>query len=241
VPAAALGASPLAGLRYLAVSVTLFGGIWPITKHALEHGASPLWFALNRAGLATLTSALLLLALRRFRVPARSDLPAVVAIGLLQLGGFFALTHLALDYVPAGRTAILCNVTVFWLIPLSVWVLGDRVSPRQWWAAAVGLAGVLALMAPWSLLAGGASLAMLPGYALLLAALGVAAIAPWKRRPAADDPLERRFAVLLLPPLAAGAFVVMLAQFPLELAAPRLMFLTFGGLALTWIRSDERR
>lgn len=167
-------AGPLAGLRYLAVSVVLFGGIWPITKDALLHGATPLWFALNRAGLAALVSAALLLLMRRLRLPARGDLPCVLAIGLLQLGSFFALTHLALDWVPAGRTAILCNVTVFWLVPLSVLVLGERVSAPQWAAAAVGLLGVVALMAPWSLLggggSGGAGLGMLPGYALLLAA-----------------------------------------------------------------------
>jgi drug/metabolite transporter (DMT)-like permease len=71
--------------------------------------------------------------------------------------------------VPAGRTAILCNVTVFWLIPLSVLFLGERVSPRQWLAAGIGLLGVLALMAPWNLV-GRASSGLLAGYALLLAA-----------------------------------------------------------------------
>ncbi len=159
----------LAGLRYLAVSVFLFGGIWPVTKHAFSH-ATPLWFALNRAGLAALVSALLLAALGRLRPPRRADLPAVVAIGLLQLGGFFALTHLALGFVPAGRTAILSNVTVFWLVPLSALFLGERVSPRQWGAAAVGLIGVLALMAPWAAAPSGAtgSAVLLAGYGLLL-------------------------------------------------------------------------
>jgi O-acetylserine/cysteine efflux transporter len=148
--------------------VLLFGGIWPITKDAMRH-ATPLWFALNRAALAALVTALLLALLGRLRRPGRGDLPCVVAVGLLQLGSFFALTHLALDWVPAGRTAILCNVTVFWLIPLSVWVLGERVSPRQWASAGLGLLGVLVLMAPWSL-GGTAGLPLLLGYALLLLA-----------------------------------------------------------------------
>jgi drug/metabolite transporter (DMT)-like permease len=164
-------------LRYLAVSVFLFGGIWPVTKHAFAH-ATPLWFALNRAGLAALVSALLLAALGRLRPPGRADLPATAAIGLLQLGGFFALTHLALDFVPAGRTAILSNVTVFWLVPLSVLALGERVSPRQWAAAAVGLCGVLALMAPWAAPPAG-SASPLPGYALLLGASPVLELLPW--------------------------------------------------------------
>jgi len=153
------------GLKYLGTAVLLFGGVWPITKDALDAGAAPLWFATARAGFATVTSALLLAALGRLRPPLRSDLPAVLAIGLLQLGGFFALTHLALALVPAGRTAILGNVTIVWLVPLSVWLLRENVSGRQWAAMALGCAGIVLLMAPWSL--GQGSLA---GYALLLGA-----------------------------------------------------------------------
>ncbi|NOG69251.1 DMT family transporter [Roseicella sp. DB1501] len=160
-----------AGLPYLAVSVCLFGGIWPVTKAALAH-ATPLWFAVNRAGLAAIASALLLAAMRRLRWPERGDLPCIIGIGLLQLGAFFALTHLALAWVPAGRTAILANVTVFWLIPLSVWLLGDRVSRQQWLAVLVGLCGVLVLMRIWDVLdqAGGLGSGMLLGYAMLLGA-----------------------------------------------------------------------
>jgi O-acetylserine/cysteine efflux transporter len=168
VPPAAAPAA--VGLRYLAVSTLLFGGIWPVTKHALAH-ATPLWFALNRAGLAAAVSAIFLAFAGRLRIPALADLPSVAAIGLLQLGAFFALTHLALDFVPAGRTAILCNVTVYWLVPLSVLFLGEQVAPRQWVAAALGLCGVLALMAPWAVPSGGASsVELIAGYALLLGA-----------------------------------------------------------------------
>lgn len=157
----------LIGLRYLGISVVLFGGVWPLTKDALNAGASGLWFASARAGLATVASALLLLALGRLRWPGRADLPAVIGIGLGQLGLFFALTHLALERVPAGRTGILGNVTVFWLVPLSVWLLGDKVDRRQWLAVGAGAAGVVLLMAPWSLQG---DAARLTGYLMLLGA-----------------------------------------------------------------------
>jgi fatty-acyl-CoA synthase len=38
-------------LGYLVISVLLFGGVWPVSKDALQD-ATPLWFALNRAGMA---------------------------------------------------------------------------------------------------------------------------------------------------------------------------------------------
>jgi O-acetylserine/cysteine efflux transporter len=169
-PAARGGAPPVAttreGFRYLAVSVLLFGGVWPVTKDALTQ-ATPLWFAFNRCAMAAGVTLLLLAMLRRLRWPARADLPCILAIGLLQLGGFFALTHTALAWIPAGRMAILTNVTVFWLIPLSWWVLGERVSPPQWLAAAIGLLGVGVLMQPWAM--GGANgFGALPGYLMLL-------------------------------------------------------------------------
>ena len=154
------------GYRYLAVSVLLFGGVWPVTKDALAY-ATPLWFAFNRCAMAGAVTLLLLAGLRRLRWPARGDLPCILAIGLLQLGGFFALTHTALAWIPAGRMAILTNVTVFWLIPLSWWVLGERVSRLQWLAAGIGLLGVGVLMQPWTMTSA-AGLGALPGYLMLL-------------------------------------------------------------------------
>jgi len=155
VPAAGTGGATGApavradGLRPLLVAVLLFGGAWPITKHALAD-STPLWFALSRAGLAGLAAAAVLLPMGRLRMPGRGDLPAVLALGLLQLGGFFALAHLAVALVPAGRTAIVANVTIPFLVPLSVLLLGERVSPARWCAAGLGLAGTLVLVGPWA-------------------------------------------------------------------------------------------
>ena len=119
--------------------------------------------------------------------------------------------------MPAGRTAILGNVTVFWPIPLSVLVLGERVSARQWWAAAIGLLGVAMLMAPWSLISG-ATLGMLPGYGLLLGRASPGRSPSWSRAAT-----RRRRPVLELLPwcFALGALLIL----PLALwRAP------FGGL-----------
>ena len=171
-------------LRLLGVAVVLFGGAWPITKDALEH-ATPLWFGTSRAVLAALVATALLAVLGRLRLPQRADLRAVLCLGLLQLGGFFALTHLAVALVPAGRTAVISNVVTFWLIPLSVVVLGEEVSRRRWMAAGLGLAGAAVLVGPWAV--DWSDRAMLSGHLMLLLAglfwsLAIVATRKWPPR-----------------------------------------------------------
>lgn len=139
-----------AAIPQVLAAVLLFGGAWPITKAALAD-ATPMWFAAGRAGLAATAAAVVLLLLGRLRLPQRRDWPTVFFIGVFQLGGFFAFTHAAVALVPAGRTAILSNVVTYWVIPLSVIVLGERVSPRRWLSAAVGISGAAVLAGPWAI------------------------------------------------------------------------------------------
>jgi drug/metabolite transporter (DMT)-like permease len=156
------------GLAQLAGSVVLLGSTWPVIKAAIAAGASPLWFAAGRAGCSALTLVVVLGALGRLRVPGRRDVPAVLAVGVCQLAGFFALSHTAMQWVPAGRSAVLSNVTTIWIVPLSVLLLRERIPPRRWLAAALGVAGAAVLMGPWAI--DWASPNVLIGHALLLAA-----------------------------------------------------------------------
>ncbi|HEV7487129.1 MAG TPA: O-antigen ligase family protein [Thermoanaerobaculia bacterium] len=79
----------------------------------------------------------------------------------------------------------------------------------------------------------------LPGYALLAGAIALLAIPARRRR---DNPVprtaEQAVAHAIRTPLAATFFVIALAQFPLQIATPRLMFLTLGALAISWDRPD---
>jgi drug/metabolite transporter (DMT)-like permease len=190
----------------LTVAILLFGGAWPVTKAALAH-ATPMWFAAGRAGLAALVTAVLLAALGRLRRPQRADLPAVLALGLLQLGAFFVLAHAALALVQAGRTAIISAVVTYWLIPLSVLVLGERVPAHRWVAAGLGLAGVAVLIGPWSV--DWASGDQLLGHAMLVAAalfwtLAIVATRKWPPPTPVLDLLPWCFglATLLILPFA---------------------------------------
>jgi len=155
------------GLRLLLLAVFLFGGIWPISRHALAD-ATPLWFATSRAALAACAVTAVLLVMRRLAWPRRADLPALVAIGLFQVAGFFICTHLALAMVGAGRTAIISNVTLMWLVPLSMLVLAEQISVQRWWASGVASVGVVIMSGPWAVDWGAPG--VLAGHALLLAA-----------------------------------------------------------------------
>ena len=159
---------PTAGLVQLAVSVILLSSAWPLTKIALNLGSTPLWFAEGRAVLSGATAALILAMRGKLRVPCRADLPALVAIGVFQLGGYFALSHEAVAWIPAGRTAILANTTTMWVVPLSLIFLHEPIPARRWLAAGFGLAGVVVLMSPWAI--DWASRNVLVGHAFLLGA-----------------------------------------------------------------------
>jgi drug/metabolite transporter (DMT)-like permease len=159
---------PAAGYVKLAISVILLSSAWPLTKIAIASGSTPLWFAEGRAVISGMTIALILGVRGRLRMPVRQDYAALVAIGVFQLGLYFALAHEAVAWVAAGRTAILANTTTIWVVPLSLIVLRECIPLRRWLAALFGLAGVAVLMNPsaidWS------SPNVLIGHAFLLGA-----------------------------------------------------------------------
>jgi O-acetylserine/cysteine efflux transporter len=142
---------PATGLTQLAISVILLSSAWPLTKVALSLGTTPLWFAEGRAVLSGLAAAIVLALQGRLSIPHRTDMPALLAVGIFQLAGYFALAHEAVAWIPAGRTAILANTTTIWVVPLSLIFLHERIPTRRWLATGLGLIGVLILTSPWSI------------------------------------------------------------------------------------------
>lgn len=72
----------------------------------------------------------------------------------------------------------------------------------------------------------------LPGYLLYLAAIALCAGLPAR----SEETGPRAFAHSLRWPFATLVLVLSIGQFPLELAAARLMLLTLGAICLTWDR-----
>lgn len=181
---------PASALAQLLGAVVLLGASWPITRYALLQGAGPFWFALGRASLSMTAATVVLGLFGRLRLPMRPDLPALLALGLLQLAGFFALVHSAVAWVPAGRTAILSNATLIWAVPLSLLLLHEAIPARRWVAAGLGLVGVIVLSGPWAIDWSAPNLLL--GHICLLAAAGcwAATMAVVRRWPPRRSMLE---------------------------------------------------
>lgn len=237
----ALRAGPLAKL---AITVAIFGAAFPILKWG-GAGASPVWFAAVRAAICAAVVLLVLLATRALAWPRRADLAPILAIGVFQIAGFFALLQAALEYVPAGRSAVLSYTTSLWLVPIGALLLGEAIGSRRLIAVALGLAGIAVIANPW-LLDWTAPGVVLGHALLLLAALSWAiAIATLRAaRPA--------LTTLQLLPCAFGLSTALLLVLAVMIepqggiggAWPTLIALAYVGVLgplATWAASEVSR
>ena len=135
----------------LALVALILGTSWPVLKNGIQAGATPIWFAAARACCGTLGAFTLVGALRALCWPRRRDWPVILSSGMLQLAVFFALSNLALRYIPAGRSAVLAYTTTLWLAPLETLTGGDRLDLRRSLGLLVGLSGVGVLLNPLAL------------------------------------------------------------------------------------------
>ena len=132
----------------LALLVVVWGANWPIMKMGLSH-LQPFWFASFRLGLGVISMVAILVPTGRLRLPPRGDWPVVASLGLLNMGLFMVLTNVALQVVPAGRSAILAYTTPLWVAPGAALFLGERLTPWRLAGVCLGLAGILVLFNPF--------------------------------------------------------------------------------------------
>lgn len=167
-------------LALLALVVALFGASWPIMKVGLAD-ATPLWFAFGRATLMASCVFAFIALTERIAIPDPRDWPLVVSIGLGQVAVFFAFSHVGLEHVAAGRGVVIAYSTPLWVIPMSWLLLSEKVGARDVIGCALGVAGLVALLAP-DIAAFGTSSGMVGGVWLIGAAFGWALAIVHSRR-----------------------------------------------------------
>lgn len=191
----------------LAAIILIWGANWPILKVGLLY-IPPLWLGLIRLVLAAvLLTVVAKAAERRLRWPPRADWPVVISVGILQMAAFTAFMNLGLQYVDAGRSAILAYTTPLWVAPGAVVLLREPLGRMGGLGVIVGLVGVAVMFDPtsfdWS--DGDA----VTGNALLLAAAAAWAISilhtrghRWSSSSLALAPWQMLVGIVTLLPLA---------------------------------------
>lgn len=212
--------SPLGDLALLLCAVG-WGATFPVTRLALEAGATPL--ALNAVRFLLAAAVLLPLALRRGAGALRRAAGHGLALGSLIAVGFWLQAY-GLQHINSSRSAFLTSFYVLFTPALEWLVEKRRPAPRLLLAAAVATAG-LAFMAG-DLTAGAASLA---GDIATLACAGVFAV----QMVLLSIALAKHSSTALLFLQIAGCGVLSSLAVPVLEASPRFPFTTpvVGGVA----------
>jgi len=135
---------------FLLIFVMIVWGVnWPIMKVGLQFMA-PLPFVAARLFIAFLACSILLLYLKRFKLPQKQDYPIVLGVGIMQFAAFTLLVTTGLEYVNAGRAALLAYTTPLWVTPAANIFLKEKLSPLKLLGVAIGLCGILTLFNPFA-------------------------------------------------------------------------------------------
>lgn len=173
-------------MRLFVVSLSaVYIGIWASAFTAariVALEAPPLWSLGIRFLICVPLLALIVLATRA-PMPARDDMPRVLAMGVFGLGGYLGLAWSASAHISSGLVALLCAMTpIFVALGERIW-RGVQLRATAWLGLALGWGGVALLAAPRALGHGldalgiGLSLA-----AALSQALGMLILAPARSR-----------------------------------------------------------
>lgn len=135
------------GFIALAGAIVGYGGLWPVSKTALEF-MPPFWYASIRI----LTGAAILFVLLKLtgnlRLPTRHDMVLVFSVGIFMMAIYTLLMHVALLYVEAGRAALLGYTTPIWVLPAAYFFLKERPSRRRLVGLCIAMAGLVVLFNP---------------------------------------------------------------------------------------------
>ena len=139
-----------AAYAVLAARVLVWGLNWPIMKLVVG-GMPPLWFVVTRLTVGAICLFALLLATGRFEKPTRADWPVVISVSVFQMWLFMGLTTIGIQFVPAGRSAILSYTSPLWVLPAAILLFRERLTRWRLLGMVFGLGGLIVLLNPASI------------------------------------------------------------------------------------------
>jgi drug/metabolite transporter (DMT)-like permease len=176
------------GFNWTAIKVAL-SGVSPLTFRTLCLAVgSAVLFSVVRAGGQSLA------------VP-KGQWPRLALLAFFNVTCWNALVVFGMTMIPSGRAAILAYTMPAWAIPLSVWLLGERMNGRKLTGLALGMAGMALLVGESA-----ASLRSAPLGSLLV----LSAALSW----ALGTVLQRRYP-MAMPPAPYTAWMMLLGGIPI--------------------------
>ncbi|MGH8744975.1 MAG: DMT family transporter, partial [Burkholderiales bacterium] len=176
------------GFNWTAIKVAL-SGVAPLTFRTLCLAVgSAVLFGVVRAGGQSLA------------VP-KGQWSRLALLAFFNVTCWNALVVFGMTMIPSGRAAILAFTMPAWAIPLSVWLLGERMNGRKLTGLALGMAGMALLIGE-----GAAGLRAAPLGSLLV----LSAALSW----ALGTVLQRRYPVAM-PPAPYTAWMMLLGGIPI--------------------------
>ena len=140
-------ASRTVGYLALIGAVVGYGGLWPVTGRAIEV-FPPFWFASLRMWVGIIILVGVLYFTGRLRMPSRRDVRLIISIGFLMMALYTALMHVALEYVAAGRAALLGYTTPLWVLPAAYLLFGQIPTRRKVAGIFIAMVGLVVLFNP---------------------------------------------------------------------------------------------
>ncbi|HEU0079157.1 MAG TPA: EamA family transporter, partial [Longimicrobiaceae bacterium] len=125
----------------LSVMVLVWGVNFAVAKYALT-SIHPLAFNALRFVIASVLVFGVLRAQKQVSLPARADVPRVIALGLLGNVFYQMCFILGLDRTPAGYASLVLAITPILTAFLSMLTGHERPGPRTWGGAALSVRGV---------------------------------------------------------------------------------------------------
>ncbi|MDR1946809.1 MAG: DMT family transporter [Desulfovibrio sp.] len=146
--------------------VIIFWGLnWPVVK-VLVSLMPPLWSACLRCLIAAVTVLVVQCLTGNFVIPDKRDIAVILVIGILNMAVGPALMAVGVQFIPAGRSAVLGYTTPLWVAPGAWFFLHETLTARKITGIVIGLCGVIVLCNPFAVDFGNSD--VLLGYALLL-------------------------------------------------------------------------
>lgn len=136
-------------LVLLLVVVLAWGTMWPVNKALLAY-MSPIWSVALRTYISMLTLFAISLFVTGLARPKRQDMPVLISMVVLHMVAFTILSQLALQWVPAGRSAVLAYTSVLWAPIGAAVMLGEMLSRRRILGLGIGILGLVAIFNPFT-------------------------------------------------------------------------------------------